>query len=55
MRGSQSIFNNYHLLYYKCQEINSSCGPSYLDFPDWIKKNFFWLHQKNITDVFNML
>ena len=39
MRGSESVFNNAHLLYCECQEINSSCGPSYLDFPDWIKKN----------------
>ena len=38
MRGSESVFNNAHLLYCECQEINSSCGPSYLDFPDWIKK-----------------
>ena len=25
-------------MYYKCRKINPSCGGSYIDSPDWIKK-----------------
>ena len=34
MKSSESVFNNVHLLYYKCHKINSNHGGSYID---WIK------------------
>ena len=36
MKGSEFVFDYVHLLYYKCHKIN--CGGSYIDSPDWIKK-----------------
>ena len=35
MRGSDFIFNCFHLLYYECSEINLK--QSYMNPPDWIK------------------
>ena len=37
MKGSGFVFNYVHLLNYKCHEINSNCGGSYIDSSDWIK------------------
>ena len=37
MKGSESVFDYVHLLYYKCHEINPNRGGSYIDSPDWIK------------------
>ena len=37
MRGSESVFDYIHLLYYKCHKISPNCGGSYIDSPDWIK------------------
>ena len=34
MKSSESLFDNVHLLYYKCHKINSNRGRSYID---WIK------------------
>ena len=34
MKGSEFVFNYYHLLYYKCNEINPNRGGSYTDSPD---------------------
>ena len=34
MKSSESVFDNVHLLYYKCHKINSNHGGSYID---WIK------------------
>ena len=34
MKSSESVFDNVHLLYYKCHKINSNRGGSYID---WIK------------------
>ena len=37
MKRSEFVFNYVHLLYYKCQN-KPECGGSYVDSPDWIKK-----------------
>ena len=37
MRGSGFVFEYDHLLHYKCHEINSNRGGSYIYSPDWIK------------------
>ena len=38
MKGSGFVFDYFHLLYYKFQEINPNRGGSYIDFLDWMKK-----------------
>ena len=38
MRGSAFISDYVQLLYYKCHKINLNRGGSYIDSPDWIKK-----------------
>ena len=38
VRGSKFFLNYVHLLYCKCHEINPNHGTSYIDSPDWIKK-----------------
>ena len=38
MKGSEFVFDYVHLLYYKCYKINPNRGESYIDSPDWIKK-----------------
>ena len=37
-RGNDFIFNSVQFLYYKCRRINLGRGVSYIDSPDWIKK-----------------
>ena len=34
MKGSEFVFNCFHLLYYKCNEINWYRGVSYIDSPN---------------------
>ena len=36
MKGSESVFNNVHLMYYKCHKIIPN-HHGYVDSPDWIK------------------
>ena len=38
MKGSKFVFDYVHFLYYKCHKINQTCGGSYIDSFDWIKK-----------------
>ena len=38
MKGSQFVFYYVHLLYYKCHKTNANRSGSYIDSPDWIKK-----------------
>ena len=38
MKGSEFVFDYVNSLYYKCHEINPSCGGSYIDSSDWLKK-----------------
>ena len=38
MKGSELFFDCVQLLYYKCHKINPNCGGSYIDFPDWMKR-----------------
>ena len=37
MKGSESVFDYVHLIYYKCHKINPNRGGSYIDSPDWIE------------------
>ena len=37
-KGSEFVFDYIHLLHYECHKINPNCGGSYIDSPDWIKK-----------------
>ena len=38
LKSRESFFDYVHLLYYKRHKTNPSCGGSYVDSPDWIKK-----------------
>ena len=38
MKGGAFVFNYLYLICYKCHKINPNHGGSYLDPPDWIKK-----------------
>ena len=37
MKGSDFVFNYFHLLYYTRHKISANCGGSYVDSSDWIK------------------
>ena len=37
-KGTEFIFDYVHLLYFKCHEVNLNRIVSYIDSPDWIKK-----------------
>ena len=37
MKDSEFVFDYIQLLYHKCHKINSNCGGSYIDSPDWVK------------------
>ena len=36
-KGSECVFDYFHLLYYKCHKINASYGGSYTNYPNWKK------------------
>ena len=38
MKGSEFVYNFFHLMYYKRHKINLNRGGSYVDSPYWIKK-----------------
>ena len=38
IRGNDPIFDCVNLFYYKCHKIKFKCGGSYIDSPDWRKK-----------------
>ena len=38
MKANEVVFAYVHLLYYKRHKINPNRGGSYIDSPDWIKK-----------------
>ena len=38
MRGSEFVFDYVQLLYYKRHKISLNCVGSYIDSPDWLKK-----------------
>ena len=46
IKGSDFFSDLLQLLYYKCHKINFKCGESYIDFPDWIKKQKFGIIKK---------
>ena len=37
MKGSDFVFDNFHLLCYRCHQINLKRGRSDIDSPEWIK------------------
>ena len=58
MKGSQLVFNYVRLLCYRCHKINTNCGGSCIDSPDWIKnkrKKQQSPSKKKITNVTNAI
>ena len=50
MKGSESVFDYVHLLYYKCREINPNHRGSYIDSTDWIKNKKATINPINQKD-----
>ena len=50
MKGSESVFDNVHLLYYECHKINLNRGGLYIDCPDWIKNKKATINSINKKD-----
>ena len=50
MKGSESVSDNFQLLYYKCHKINPNRGGSYIDSPDWIKNKKATINPINKKD-----
>ena len=48
------FFDCVNLLYYKCHKVNFKHGLSYIDSPDWIKKEKATKNPKHYDDNFNM-
>ena len=38
MRGSDFIFDLVQIMHYKCHKVNVKCGGSYIESPNWIKR-----------------
>ena len=49
-RGSESVFDNVLLLYYKYHKIDLNRGESYIDPPDWTKNKKATINPINKTD-----
>ena len=47
MKGSEFVFENVDLLYYKLHKISLNRGGSYIDSPDWIKNKKATINPKN--------
>ena len=50
MKGSQFVFDDVNLLYYKCHKTNPNCGGSYIDSPDQIKNKKATINPINEKD-----
>ena len=50
MKGSEFIFDYFHLLYYKCHKIVPNRGGSYIDSHDWIKNKKVTINPINKQD-----
>ena len=50
MKGSEFVFDYFHLLYYKCHKTNPNCGGSYTDSPNWIKNGKATINPINKKD-----
>ena len=50
MRGRVFVFDGVNLLCHKCHKINFKRGRSYIDSPDWIKKEKPTANPKNKND-----
>ena len=50
LKGSEIVFDYFHLLYYKCHKINSDHGRSYIHSPDWIKNKKATINPINKKD-----
>ena len=50
VEGSEFIFDLVQMMYYKCHKINFRRVGSYIDSPDWIKKNKATVNPKTKDD-----
>ena len=50
MRERDFIFGSVQLMYYKCHKVNFRRDGSYIDSPDWIKKQKVTINLKNEDD-----
>ena len=50
MKGSEFVFDYFHLLYYKCHKINPNHVDSYIDSPDLIKNKKATINPINKKD-----
>ena len=50
MKGSEFLFDYFHLLYYKCHKKDPNCGGSYIDSNEWIKDNKAVINSINKKD-----
>ena len=57
MKDSEFVFDYVQLLYSKCHQVNLNRGGSYIESPDWIKKQKATINPsiKKITNVPNTL
>ena len=50
MKGSEFVFDNVDLLYYKLHKISLNRGGSYIDFPEWLRNKKSTINSKNDDD-----
>ena len=50
MEGSEFIFDSVQRMHYKWHRVNFRHGGSYIDSPDWVKKNRATINPKNKDD-----
>ena len=56
IKGSEFVFDNVNLLYYKFHKISLNRGGSYIDSPEWLKYKKATINPKiMMTKIFNML
>ena len=51
MRGGYFIFDSVQLFYYKCHKLSFKRGGSYIDSPEWMKKNKATINPKMLFSV----
>ena len=55
MKGSDFIFTLVQLMCYKCHKVNLKRGGSYIDSPNWIKKNDLFNTQQLLHEIMTKL
>ena len=50
MKDRDFIFDSIDGIHYKCNKISLSCGGSYIESPDWIKKKIATINSKSNND-----